>query len=827
MANPLQMAGAASEPSNFAPLNTDRIFTGLWTNRNPLRDAATSMNEAKYYGTRLDSIIGGYNSEISNKLTLRRRPGTSLYNGGTFQPVTRFYSFNTFTLTTETIRVLADTQLAVFDVTTGQGSIVWAKAQGAGPTFFLGVGNILYFTNGKENKQWNYATGKVTNWGIDAPVNAPTTGATNAYFGSWIANVVYRRVNTSAGIVIVDPNGNVQVCTKFGVTGITSSLVWGTAPDSGTTDGGVTWENQGNGAWVANSNHSFGDLIYQPASDGKSYFFQAQTNGTVGSAAPTWLAGINSLTPDNNNSWLNLGLVLSRAQIGDSVTLLDVDTIIDQNGTVQQCLQAGKTGATVPAFSQLVNGYTPDPANLAYAFALWQATGSLGPVQYGYAFENSATLDISNMSPPSVAVNTQDGEEIDVTGDGSADSQVNTIVVYRTVHGGSTFLFDGTIANPGAGQKWTFHDSTLDAGLNATIQAQVDGEGTPLPVGATCLEYHLGRIVAAVDNVVYLSSGPDAVVSGSSGNAGFDTTFTCQSKITRFWTNSLGLIVFTVRDSYIILGDGVTQALYMMKWVENIPLLNYDAFSVFLTTAYLLTGKKMVMMLDPSSGIVEASQPIADLVQAFDPTKAYLTFHSESSAETALYLSDGVSQWYRLASTSAPEHGSNWSTQAQITGGMSAVQSVETSPGQYQLLLGPPTGGGPILARNMNVNTDNGKAFAVKTRFGSIVVAQPGQLAALAWMTLEAQNLGTAPALSVLLSEINGTFENVPRSRQDPPNLPPSQSLYSNRHSLMQNQNPTWCRHFQFEIDWPAEDAANELITFTVFGQTWQEMRSQ
>jgi hypothetical protein len=272
----------------------------------------------------------------------------------------------------------------------------------------------------------------------------------------------------------------------------------------------------------------------------------------------------------------------------------------------------------------------------------------------------------------------------------------------------------------------------------------------------------------------------------------------------------------------------------MIRYIENLPLLSYDAFTVFLTTPYLFTGKRMVGALDPSAGITETSYPIADVLAntnpaeaIFNPRSSYLTFHSESSAETALYIADGSTSWYRLAPTSAPESGSNWSPQALLTGGTSCVQSVEVEPGEYKLLIGPPAAGGPILMRDLTTNTDDGATYPANTRFGSIVVAQPGELAALGWMTLEAQAEGTAPALSVLLSEIEGEFEAVPRSRQDPPNLPPSQSLYSNRHSLMQNQNPTWCRHFQFQIDWPAEDAANELLTFTIFGETWHEMRSQ
>jgi hypothetical protein len=347
-------------------------------------------------------------------------------------------------------------------------------------------------------------------------------------------------------------------------------------------------------------------------------------------------------------------------------------------------------------------------------------------------------------------------------------------------------------------------------------------------VGATCLEFHLGRIFAAVGNVVYVSSGPDAIKSGSSGMAGFDTTFTCQSKITRFWVNAVGIAVFTVRDAYMIMGSATDASpLYIQRWIDNLPLLSYDCFAIHLTTPYLFTGKRMVGALDPGAGIIESSFPIADVVSQFDPANSYLTFHSESSAENALYIADGGNLWYRMAPTSPPEVGFTWSPRARVADGMSCVQSVEVTPGQYRLLIGPPAGGGPILMRDVNANTDDGDLYPAFTVFGSNVMANPGQLAGIAWMTLEAVAEGSIPSLSALIGEVDGEFETVPRTRQDPPNLPPSTSIYSNRHSFLQSQKPVWCRHFQFRIDWPAEDAANELLAFTIFGQTWNEMRSQ
>jgi hypothetical protein len=157
---------------------------------------------------------------------------------------------------------------------------------------------------------------------------------------------------------------------------------------------------------------------------------------------------------------------------------------------------------------------------------------------------------------------------------------------------------------------------------------------------------------------------------------------------------------------------------------------------------------------------------------------------------------------------------------------MGCVQSVEILPGVYRLLLAATTAGA-VLQRDRTKSTDNGTPYLARTVFGNIVLAQPGQLAALSFITLESVRLGTRPGLALLLGEISGEFDVLERTRQDPTNLPPSKTIFSDRYHFAQNQKEAWCRHFQLEITWPAEDANNELMTYTIFGQTWQEMRSQ
>jgi hypothetical protein len=552
---------------------------------------------------------------------------------------------------------------------------------------------------------------------------------------------------------------------------------------------------------------------------------------------PNWASasGTGQQIQEGSCIWQNMGPALHWSDLGDPSVVTDVTyaaQIVDPNGYLQTIYQMGKTGATTPTpWGTELGSLTISGSAIFINSGPFAVPGS-APIQYGYAYENSNTKDISNMSPPSNAISVIQGNEVQIVGDAPTQAADDTVVLYRIPQGGSTFLYLTSFpAPPPGGAQWNYLDHAPDSDLNPAIQAQVNGEGTPLPPGASCIEYHLGRLFVAVGNVVYVATGPDAIASGSNGQAGFGTTFTAQSKIIRFWVTSLGLIVFTVRDSYIILGSATDQdPLYMIKYIPRLPLLNYDCMTEQNTTAFLFIGPRIIVGLDPSSGIIEASFQISNVIKTYDPRSSYLTYHTEESAENALYLADGISRWNRMASTSAPESGSNWSVPGITANGYSAVQSVEVTPGVWRLLLGPSASDQHIRYRDLTTNLDDGSPYPAWTTFGSIVMASPGQLAALAFITLDSEAIGTAAALSVLCNEVNPSkvaFEKLKRTRQDPPLLPPSQTLYSDRFSLLQKQKPVWCRHFQMRIDWPPEDAANELIGFTIFGQIWQEYRSQ
>lgn len=824
----LEQAGAARQQSSYAPLHTDRMFTGYFTNRSVLRDGASTEYQVRYGGGRIDAIYDGQNVELSPRLTLIRRPGLTPYNGNSYPPVISFYSFRQFTTTTDNITVLADTANAVYNVTQAANSItpVFNKKSGAGRAYFLGVGNTLYITDGKENVQWNPTAGTTFPWGIAPPTAKPSVSYPLFQVrGSWIGNTVFSRRDDYIKVVVYE-EGFLHNCVKNGKTGAAPPSPWETRKFYSTIDGEVTWQNLGTGAWVGSFAQSGNDLVLAIATDGNPYIYQCTTIGTTSPTAPNFLPGLDSITIDNDVRWTNIGRPLHRADIGNLTPVLSMDTILDSAGNVQQVRLAGKSGPTVPGWNGAKYGYTPDPSGTTAGQIIWLNTGSTAAVRYGYAYMNSRTGDISNMSPASDPISTSDGQMMVVEGVGSTDTQVDRVIIYRTTHGGSTFLYAGQVANA---PTWNFGDSVLDANLDAEWQAYVNGEGTPLPAeGCGPMAYHLGRIFVGVGNVVWVSSGPDAVAGTSSGNAGFDTFFTLQSKITRFWVTPIGLVVFTTNDSYVILGSGTdADPLYVTVWIPNLPLLVYDCFCEFMTAGYLYTGQRVVKKLDPAAGILDISFPVADQLEDstknFDPHNCCLTFHTEGSTENALYLYNRAGHWLRMSATASPEVGSNWHPPAVFAQGYSAVQSVEVDKGLYRLLVGPPQGGGAILLRDRTNPSDNGTAFPAYTVFGSITLCEPGQIAGLAFLTFETTIQGSRPLLSLLIGEIAGDFEPLKRTRQDPPLLPPSQSIRGDRFSLLQDQRPVWCRHFQFRLDWPAEKAFNELLTFTIFGTVRQE----
>lgn len=522
--------------------------------------------------------------------------------------------------------------------------------------------------------------------------------------------------------------------------------------------------------------------------------------------------------------------VYSLAAVLNTTIVSPAQTVIDSNGNLETIAISGDSGAAQPVWSPSSGQQTVDNN------ATWRNTGlttaaRTEPSTWAFSFKSSVTGHVSTASKSSTNVTLDANNFAFLQGEGSTNPAVDRIVIERIAQGGSTLLYLDEIPAPPAGQLWQYQDQLPDSSLNELLPAPIAHANDQPPVGFKPMEYHVSRIWGAKGNVLSWSNGSNQLGDPNQSYQPLNF-FTLPAKITRCWSSTIGLFVFTVSDVFLVSGDGSAGNPFVCaKYISGLGLLSYDAFTVNKTTPYLMNSVKQVMALDPSAGLIEPGFPIADQFDSlYDASTAQLAWLDGSHGDTALFAGNTTGNWFRMGALSAPESGLVWSPMGTLAAGFKAMSAVEVTPGQKALLLGP-AGNGQILMRDTTVNTDAGTLFPWFPIIGSVVLAQPGQIAELAYFTLESARVGTRATMGIKLGEIQAPktpgFDTLYMTRQDPPLLPASETLYNDRYAVMQNQQTALCRHLQIRFDYPAEDAYNEIFTYTIFGAIHNEMRSQ
>jgi len=583
---------------------------------------------------------------------------------------------------------------------------------------------------------------------------------------------------------------------------------------------------------------------------------------TSGTNEPAWPAFSTAFAPayatvvesSGQFTWSNIGPVTDFVWTAKTNYTLPDTTIIDPASNTEAPFRAGITGTTAPTFNAALNGLTLDNPPLIWINQGPSSSpppGSLstfnGGWQYAIALVNTLDNTVSNAGPLSAATGNHIGFAGVTFAPGAGldpsmiDPQADFVAIFRTTDGQSTpFLIPGpgdeTYTVPLSTYLTSgYVDTTPDTGLNNLISAPLEGENTPPASGAINLAYHLNRIWYSIGNIVYWTAGPDTPVgNGVNGTPplNFDTF---PSLVKRLVPTTSGLMVFTVSDVYLIQGSGtstspITSGIPIM---QGVGLLSYNALDINGSIIGFFTTDSQFCIIDPAAGITYAAFPIGDQIRldtgqpgvSWNPANVYVAWQV-TGEDQAWYIGDGQFGWYRLMPTPAPETGYTWCPFANIVGGVKAIQSIEVSPGIHNLLLGP-TGSGPILHRDLNAYTDNGVAFPASAVLGSAVLAQPGQIAEVSFISTEAVRIGTPLVLGVILDEAvpyyTGSFEILKHSVNDPPTLAPSKSLNAQRFYLTDEQEPAVCRHMQVNVDFGVQSAANELLALTIYGGFLQE----
>ena len=550
------------------------------------------------------------------------------------------------------------------------------------------------------------------------------------------------------------------------------------------------------------------------------------------------------------HQWPAIGNIFGIAALQNTTPVSPNQTINDANGDLQTIAVSGLSGTVHPGWAMTRGTLTVD--NLA----TWSNSGtfsaaSTGAWMWGYAYRNLVDGSVGTMSTASTAITLNAGYYAIVAGVYSTDPQAGSVVIYRTEQNGSLFFKDDEIPNLPGGGSWTYDDTNRDADLNILIQAATAHQNDPPPAGMTALQYHEGRVWGAVGNKLYNSDGPDVGADGN-GNTAWSPVYVnvLPETITRMEAVTLSngaLLCVTTSQWWGVFGNGTaSNPFFVSSYYKSCGLLSYDAMDVVGSTFHLMSNKGKMVSLDPSAGYVETGFPIGDQFQAvttgwgpdvqqsealYSPGGTYVSWYENGSGDTGLFVADGAVGWFRYSPVTSPESGFLWSPRAAVVGGTSAVQKAEVAPGVERLLICPAESG-PILFRDTSTNADNGANFAAPyATLGSMMLAQPGEVAEVDFVSLIAAQTGTAPVAGVLFDEIHATedtvFDMLEWTSVEPPNLKESETLFMQRFSCLQDGETPKCLHMQLLVQFAEENAASELLLHAVYGTKRSEKRQQ
>lgn len=652
-------------------------------------------------------------------------------------------------------------------------------------------------------------------------IQTGTSGGT-APWQSWQALHVYA-VATS----IIDTNGYIQTVTTAG-TSAAAHPVWSTTVGAASpVDGTVTWTNQGfaygfhttdgtgSGAaiwvcvgtiagaiWTANQSY------YLPVGG----FFPPSTSVPYGGAL---------IVDSNNNEQATVNTGVSKAAPHPVWATTPVGTLTTTDNTVLWkliAIPAPTGGFATTKFISFAYSYASRTATDIYnTTAPPDWPGPLGPPT------GSRSGHISTASPLFTIATSFPASVVTLTMPGSLDPQVDTIVVWATLDGGSSLFFLTEIPNLFPFQTVNISQSPFigAASVNQFIPAPINHQNDPPPAGFLPMAFHFGRVWGAVGNFVYASGGPD-VLSGNP-NESFSPLnfFQFPSPVTRIVPTATGILVFLTPDVYAILGGPIFATFFPTPMVPGIGLLHYNALDIHGGVIYLYTADNQFIAMDPSGGAQRMGGAIADKLAGFDANKAFVTVH-ESGNDNAIFVGNGTTGWYRLNPSQFPNGTAVWSPFATITGGAGAVLSIEVSSGVHRLLVGGIGSNSSILQRDFSTYQDNGTSYTCSFTMGSINLVDPGQIAGLTFVNLRATRVGTSPICSFLLNEISGSFTTFPEAQAYPWQIygatrQPT-SLFSNAYYFRATGVPSLAEHLQIKVSFPAENFANEVLSATIFG---------
>lgn len=461
------------------------------------------------------------------------------------------------------------------------------------------------------------------------------------------------------------------------------------------------------------------------------------------------------------------------------------------NGTVMKKFDGtttSKWGIVSPAAAPTIDTATAGPLN-TYTTAGWN---------YVYTYFNSNTGHESSPSPLSAATGIITSKEVKVTVVASADSQVTNIRIYRSTDGGSTDPVNmQEIPNsPFPNTSTQQIDTAVDTALLLRFAPEFFRNDPP--TASVGFVWHAGRLFSFANNTVYFS-GFEEIVNGvpeeswPSGLAG--NKYPYAKKIQALAELSDGVTPFTPSSIEKIEGDSLdTFRRYTLSKKQGTR-------AVTLVTSY----GDIVMWFDTTATIWMLGGNEISI-----PIRPDLKVVVQSNADVALHL-NGSQHWFLVVDTTNSKMFvfdfdtkmwlSPWTVKA------TSIASIETSAGNYDLLIGHSSG--KVLKLTASKYNDNGVAYspvAITELMNIGVDSNPQWRGAVDYFGMETD--GNLPIkVEQIVDEnpaIGTTWADITKNIQDADLRTPGTYLVEKYYKSMPQTNEG--RRAAFRITWPTTD---------------------
>jgi hypothetical protein len=848
----LESAGGRPEKeSKYTPIYTGQFIGGLATQRSPFI-SIDSRYSKRFLGNKTDTLLAGSNCEISNKLTLQRRPGNPAWSTASIPAPLDFYAWEQDT--PPSLQLVVDTASAVYLYTPTSAGILMKKSAGSGLTNFATLNDTLYMYDGVDamkfvgpnlltysdtftNAIWVKSNVVFTVGQTDPSGTLTASQAafsnTSGYFTqtqtppySPVASTTFTGsiyINAPSGtptihLTISDQSGVLQDKT------VTLSAAWARYSVTASSGAGSTSLTFSVNTPSATGNYVVWDAQLEPGGTATNY--QATTNLPQGLYPIGIVAPVTAPTlffSAYGNAW----------QASHAYTL--TNTITDSNGNLQTVTGVtgdDKSGATAPKWA-VIQGTTTTDNHVTWTNGGPNGLNPLNGYTWYYAYRSSLTSNSSSASPISANSGVLVGQSATLTADYSPNPSVDLIDFYRNTDGGPYYYRLATVSNPPSGTA-SYVDVLQDTSLNTEIYAPIVQLNNPPPTGMKGIEFWAGRYWGFVGQDLYFSTGAD---NASLVNITFNgVSAECWSPsnvlplpmpITRIVPQQNCLVVFMTGGCWAVTGTTLAS-FFPAPLFANLGLRNYKALDLDGSNMYLYTADRQFLVMAPSSGTFEIGFPVGDSFELnVDPTKAQVVRHVSGSQDNCILLGDGSTGWYRGNPNQVGANSSDgvatpvWSPFATIVGGCGAIASVETSYGVHQLLVGG-TVTGPVLARSLTSFVDNVTSYTWSAQIGCLLLSSAGTLANVDSVSVQSYAAGGIPTVGVLLNEISGSFTTLTNYLNEPPQLAASTTLNSYRYEVAQGKAPL-CSFMQILLSGAAANTKDEVLSFTIRGKVDNE----